>query len=1179
MKASVKGAAKEVIERAKRPGELKQYTLFTNLGLGRTQSTTTRNGRLLKEERDSLRSAILDGLPETEHVEVEIIDAGFLQAAVNRHRAIRETYFASPVFQSWHENWQLLEKQKHGETLLPMVGRKKQLDELKEMLSDPDVAFIGISGASGMGKSRLLLEACTEIASETFFVRNTAKTSMMAADLKSYASGQQVLIVVEDLRQEEAKAFAEQAILTAGLRIVATIPAEEHLPQLNLGEMPQIKSLRVLPLTYNDARELLKVAQTKLSNNDIDWAIQEAGGNPQILLVASELGSPLRVHQTTLKQRVAAKFVQRSEALFGPPVISALELLSCLSPFPTNRSEPVVALKSCLTLSADLGTLRHYRDRLADAGFLEVSGRDRNDVSVSPPLLATFLLERLIGDDSARVLKIYQALDDDGKKRLIERLISVDSSAGEGLWNYVFGPTGPFAAAGAIEMEIDALLDLVRAAPRQTAMFLVKRADELLGLVEQSKHKAGEGLAGLLSPELTAHQHNQKIDGIRSRIRGLLHGLAYHGDSGEIVFPLLERFAVADHADQLGGNFKKLFLECFTPWYYSFPVPPSERWCTVQRLLKDSSKEVRSLGVEAIFIISDPPHSLSGQTVQNWRISDAPRTLQWKEVFEHRELGFSAHFKLALKSGPHREQALKRLGGAIHELQHLPPERGIKFHRLIVGSFFKDRLKLDPSDVLSGLWREKKRLVEYLEKHSAEKWVEQIPPILKEVHGMMDKFFRGSILLRLQIWIDEGSMYGWDEDPKTGRRRYEDEIKGIARELVEKPALLIPKLRKAMAASKKYHATQLAYEIGILDRKLECWNRMGTFQSSAEDLWLFAAYCNGLKQHALARVQKYLDEMPAGTDEAMLTILRFLGPSKDNRERLQKMIRRKGIKPDVLGWSLCSGNWIHDLPPKEVRIIFLYVESPHTPEAYYSLLQLFSFYLHGKTLMSPLLFGIAERVLTRACDQRQDTDYDRNTVASAYVRSTPVKGVKIFERQLERILKVGWKAYGSIWNPVGGSSGSLDFMRAAVELFPQRVYCATLDYLGSKRRVGHFNDEAVLFDLKKHQEILLKVAKDENRRAILASHLVSTQPHFWEFVFQLIFRFPEDQRMRNALIGLFDESFGWGEHSDRLTTAIKDLEKSKKASDLPPHGALFIAEAIRVLAKRRAELSARTMNG
>lgn len=101
-------------------------------------------------------------------------------------------------------------------------------------------------------------------------------------------------------------------------------------------ETPAIQSLRLPPLNSNESRDLLKAAHTKLDSDAFDWVLQEAGGNPQILLVAAALGADLRRQAGQLRRSVAESFLRKAKALFGDDVEPVLELLSVLSPFDTQ---------------------------------------------------------------------------------------------------------------------------------------------------------------------------------------------------------------------------------------------------------------------------------------------------------------------------------------------------------------------------------------------------------------------------------------------------------------------------------------------------------------------------------------------------------------------------------------------------------------------------------------------------------------------------------------------------------------------------------------------------------------------------------------------------------------------------------------------------------------------------
>ena len=165
---NLKGGLTKLLNRLPQPKECRQYALFTNLQLGLETTTQTLNGAFLQKQRAELAEAIAE--ESDGKTPVKVFDAAQLAGFVNAHPALRLTYFSGQVARSWNDAWEAEQRVKDYKVSVPFVGRNQELSRIGEWLKDTTTKVIVLCGPSGMGKTRLALEATRPFALSTTIV-------------------------------------------------------------------------------------------------------------------------------------------------------------------------------------------------------------------------------------------------------------------------------------------------------------------------------------------------------------------------------------------------------------------------------------------------------------------------------------------------------------------------------------------------------------------------------------------------------------------------------------------------------------------------------------------------------------------------------------------------------------------------------------------------------------------------------------------------------------------------------------------------------------------------------------------------------------------------------------------------------------------------------------------------
>jgi hypothetical protein len=299
--ADLDGALLKLISRLAQSKECRQYSLFTNLQLGLETATKTTDEKLLQKQRSQLKGAIARG--SDGNTAIEVFDAAQLAAIANAHPALRLTYFSGPVARSWDDAWVAEHRIKNYKVAVPFVGRIKELNQVSEWLKEISAKVIVLCGSSGMGKTRLALEATRQFAAATTIVE--VVDELLRTDFEALGTPVSTrFIIVEDPTREQAEALAKRAVACEGVKLIITLPTDSKAPAPKLTEHESIKVLPPLqPLNNSDAESLLKAAGAMFDRQALDWILLQAGGNPEILLSAAELKDGLREKSGDLKKR------------------------------------------------------------------------------------------------------------------------------------------------------------------------------------------------------------------------------------------------------------------------------------------------------------------------------------------------------------------------------------------------------------------------------------------------------------------------------------------------------------------------------------------------------------------------------------------------------------------------------------------------------------------------------------------------------------------------------------------------------------------------------------------------------------------------------------------------------------------------------------------------------------
>lgn len=1140
LKRKMKGAAREATTRLRDGNkETSHYILFTNLQLGLESPMTNAKSAEYSTDRDEIVAAIREGSPP--HLAVTVLDAANLASEINANAALRLTFFTGLVASSWQEKWDDEVSAKGLPLIEKLVGREQELKELVTWLSDDSVRVIALTGPHGMGKTRIALEATRLLQLRTTVVDNVDEFERWPLASLAVAALTRI-IVVEDPGEEQAVRLAFRAANETGVKLILTIPSRDRAPKLGLSDATPVKELNLKPLNQDNAANLLKAANSNLDNALSDWIVQRAGGIPFVILSAAQIGEDLRGNTGSLKQGLSALFVKRVEKELGP---QGAEILRIVSPL---QSVAIMGEKADLTLllktfQQPMTTARAIEllERLEKLGVVRRRGRF---ATVTPPLFAAVLAEAVFNAYPAEMRTLYDQLDESGRRKFLERVVTLDLSDDAPFWDHVFAQCGGNAASMLANARLFYIL--ARAAPERTAQCLSDRFDELANAPREQG---------------SAHPFSD----LSSAIRELVFNQATCGAG----MRMLEALALAQPIGEAPSSALSHFREAFVHWYHWFPMAYPVRLAWVKRLLDSEDQSEVRLGQHVLVYATSLPDMLSGYSVTARRLGLPPPRPLWSELHDYLERLFEIRLDLISRTDTDTVAIMgKGLATAVGQLENqMPAERSVRILSRYLELFRSGRVSDEPAEIRRGI----ARFVAHYRKSRAQSAPEHIAKwdaVLATLEGFQKEFDEGSFILRLKIHI--GRAYDAEEVEFEGKKMMKCEAAcyALAKEAAGRPELVTPEVLAVVARGDSYMSYAFAGPLGECDVSLALLPAMEAAATRGEAGRMLALYLHGVRRRdpvtADARLEE-LAEKDALPKTVILQAMNFFGSTPSNRRRILKWVEGKAVDPAAVG-QILGPRWLDNLPTSEVLTVLGYILTAKNNGAAL-VVHAISMYLHPNKALPRELIPFAESVLSSIGRMAGFSDYECAQVAIGISRTDKVEGFRLFRERMSAAGAAGWRHRDTVWNPLARHSAHAfwEFLR---DTWPDDAYrtLPTIDGLEAR------DIFTAILNLVKHREVLLQIVSDPAVAPFFISFLSGSQDGFAVFAHGLLDLYPANAIVREklrdaALVGDRDGSFS----VDRYREIMGRVDKLTKDPATPRQHLEWWSSVRREAASRAAE--------
>lgn len=1117
--ASLKGAVKDLRARTRRAPD--RYVLFTNLDLT----------HFSKGEKGQLKAKILDGYDQPEKVNVVLVGAAEISSLLNAVSHLRSAFFVHMEFTIWEEAWQVHTKSKLYGAQVKLVGRDKELASLRSMMDEPTVRAIVLSGPHNIGKTRLALEATNHRPIETVVALDPR--SMSVSDLLALGSpGVETIVIIEDPDRDMVGKFVEQVLAYPSLKLLITLPITEKASMPNFGRDERIQVIQLVPLSDSQARELLQASGAKLDYGLESWVIEQAGGNPGIILFAASLGGELRRGAADFADDVAKAFERKVRRELGDAQIEVLRLLSLLTHVGIRRTACKEIEVICSLFGGNLqpNAVLNNLAQLANAGIVRVGG---SYVEVLPPLFANSLAASALQGHFTELCALFATLSQAARLRLIRRLRAVKGSSEVALfWDELFGSNGLFK-------------DLRSALINGYLLRLVAGT-----VPERVSRLVGESL------ERMSLKERLSITGdARRELMWALDELLFRKKTSAVAIRSLALLAEAE-TENYGNNATGVFCECFHPLHPQLPLPLQERLA----LLKGLSSSEHSVELHLI-VVKAIESGLSRMEAISLRCGSGPEPLDSRPSMTYGDIWdyIEVLVDLLMEAAQSKEPSLAKyardaLPQAIAECAvQARPRIAIAKFKAVVDWVVIDKEPFSVSDLTGAL----RLVLDVFDQRRSKTDVETATKLRKytgEIEALINRLDKGDFATRLRRWagnwIRGDHEYELDE---TGKRVYrgEKEVRALAEETIDNQETLTEDLLTWLCSDDAKKARIFFWWLGRIDSERKWLSKIEQIGTDKNGASAFSAYCGGLSQTDHSFVSKRLDELIIARKvipEAIVTATGYLGGDLAGVKRMERLIQEKRVDPVFVEQELICGGWIDSLSPEEFLRLLKAITGQKLGNVAL-VIDSFGMWLHNERPIEGQLAEFAWQCLEVVPPVTANDSYDCDQLASKLAQFNTERGFRLLEKLLIQPYE------RECWNPIDchGQNKFWNVLRNAGREHALRIVLSlVLDDPVQRFRVTRNLREVV--DQESDADVLIAFALEGERQAeLVCGCFTAGRPGFWPIALKIIEKYPNSQKIQVALSSGV-EQIGpviWGSWSVHIENRRKNVERILKDAATP----------------------------
>ncbi len=1062
------GALKDVYERNGKRST--RYTLFTNIDLTHRQ-------------KQELKKTILEGYDQPEAVTVVVYGAADLAAFLNDLPHLRSAYFVPSQFSTWDEAWKSHAEENPIGGSVPLIGRGTQLTTLASYLQESSIRAMILTGPTGIGKSRLALEATRANQVETIIALDPA--SMTVNDLLALASpGTETIVIIDDPDPKKAEDFVRHTLSHHELKLVITLSTSEHVLMPNFGRDERVKQIPLEILTDQQARELLRAAHANFDFGIESWIIAQANGNPEILLVAASIPD-LRKSTNSFIDDVATSLENKIRREQGDRVVEILRLASLLKRVNVLGPlyEELAALSSLFDDTIKPNDVLNELPSLQRSGLIRLNG---SYVEVIPTLLANHFAETALKGRYSLIQDLFVTLNRPARFRFIERLREIKSVEVAHFWDELFSSTGLFADFQAALMNIQLLYAISSAVPTHVVSLL----ENGLGALQIEERAAIPGEA-------------------RRYLVSIVYDLLFRENTSKSALRCILLLAEPEVGLGITSSLET-FYDCFHPFHPQCPLSLDDRLDILRSTLSPaSSPHIRKIGLQAIV------HGLAGGLSFTLREGNGPEPLstppdmKWADIWNYWNSLFDMLFDIVRSDDSElaelAQEALPDVLIRFTLFGHIG--RGLNRFYQVAQWCMAKQISLSVSRLSQAIIHIQ-NVINQRQAQSAE--VEEIIQNAKQVISDILSLLEGDdFSMRLMRWV--GIWVSNDHD------QHMEKVRALVREVIDQPHLLTEPLLEWLISEEAKQGLPFFRMLGEQDTDRFWLAKIEELGSLMKGAGAFSSYFYGLSTWDRPFVNQRLSQLALEgriTGRAIVWATSDLPADSASVERVVKLLEEGRVeRVDVELRLLRYSPWLNTLSVKDYERLLKVSAGDDLEHAIVVVSSLIT-WLYTHEEMNRALAEFAWQCLEQVSPNSLEDAHRCDTLASKLVEVDVERGFTLYEKKLRQL------RFSTHWNPLSSYTGQL-FCSALYKAEQKRTLWIPLSLALEDRYVRPVITSSLRewLDEERDAHILIEFAGNGVERAyVVCECLTAGKSGFWPIALELVRRYPSDVMVRDLLL-------------------------------------------------------------
>ena len=1096
LRRNLRGAAKEVVHRTGR--SLDSYLLFTNVSL------------TLDQKRELVESIKEDCAT----CGVQVVGAAEIAALLNNFPHIRSAYFTTAPFTTWQRFWEGHNKESLSGTVPNFIGRKEAADGAKAAVDDDSVRAILFAGPPDIGKTRLALNCTQHRPFETICAidgRSVTVTDLIAVE----GTGGAVVVVVDDPDTEATEELIAAA-LSEEIKIVLTVPSSSAANLVNYGRDSRVKVITVGSLSDDESRALLQAADARMDYSVESWVIDQAGGNPGVLIVAAAVGSTLRIEGRNFLAQVANALEERARELLGDQRLDLLRDMSVMTAVGVGDQAAVELETVCATFGRRPNDILREVRTMADSGLLRVTG---SYIEVVPPVFANHLAHDAVAGRTVELVRLFVALPALGRARLLKRLRHLQTQAVRRFWDELF-QTGTLSTFAGALAQVQLLRLVVSAVP--------------------------ERVARLLQEGLTPMPLETRLDisgTVRRELVWTIEQMLFRRATAGTALRLLALLAEAEN-ETWSNNCTGVFAECFHPMHPQLPLPVGERLTIIRELLGTGvNKRRKQVALKAAEEAFGQWGAVTLRRSEGPEPFDAVPTVTYGEIREYLR-SLLELVRPLLQDGDQEiaSAAGKTLMTSIGEFTvQADPDRGATLLEELGPRILAQQVPISLEDYVQSL---------KFARRALESGGQKFEGALTRICSLLRTVDEGSFEVQVKRWVGSWE-YGEQANDENGHLvfRGDLEIRRLAQVAAQDPPTISNELLTWLTSPDARRSYEFFYWLGKCDRNYRWRERVEELGETSPDYRAFASYFGGRGFEDAERINTRLDEL---TNErkikgaALVAATGYLPANRPAVTRVTDLLRSGRVDAEFAEKALIGGGWMKPLNCDEAATLLTAIAGPEFENAW-PVIDFLAMWVHSRKPIEGDLAEVAWRALEATPNRGQAWDFD--IVAAALALGNPDRAFALLARYLTL------PSDRNSWEPLDRHGGNrfwntlwtLDSSRCIENL----LEVAAESPLTAWKISWHLPE---ILDLTRDRDLLLRFAGRTEKNAEFVSSCLESKEGFWPLALELLSQHPDNRVIR----GNVESAAGYmkrvitgplSEHYNRCAQEVEEVHHEAKTPD------------------------------